>query len=138
MILCFFSALNMLKAFCVATHMNMRQFTFATTYASYIFQRKFPVRSATNWPARDAALNAIIEEYGLPPMWTRPNIFQSLILTILEQQVSLASAYAAYQKLKAKIGFVTPAKILSMTDDELRACYFSRQKTVYARDWQQP
>lgn len=83
--------------------------------------------------AKDDALKAIIDQYGLPPMWTRPAIFQTLILTILEQQVSLASAYAAYKKLKAKTGFVTPKKILALSDDELRACYFSRQKIVYAR-----
>ena len=82
---------------------------------------------------KDEDLKQIIDEYGLPPMWTRPAIFQTLILTILEQQVSLASAYAAYQKLKEKIGFVTPAKILALTDEELRACYFSRQKIMYAR-----
>ena len=67
-------------------------------------------------------------------MWTRPGTFQTLILTILEQQVSLASAYAAFKKLRQKIGHVTPAKILVLTDAELRACYFSRQKTIYARD----
>ncbi len=75
----------------------------------------------------------MIVEYGYPPMWTRPNTFQTLILTILEQQVSLASAYAAFKKLKQKIGFVTADKILRLTDAELRACYFSRQKIVYAR-----
>jgi DNA-3-methyladenine glycosylase II len=82
---------------------------------------------------KDETLKAIIDEYGLPPMWTRPAIFQSLILTILEQQVSLASAYSAFKKLKEKIGFVTPKKILALTDAELKACYFSRQKVIYAR-----
>jgi DNA-3-methyladenine glycosylase II len=67
-------------------------------------------------------------------MWTRPATFQSLILFILEQQVSLASAYAAFKKLREKIGYVTPAKILSLSDAELRACYFSRQKIIYARE----
>ena len=66
-------------------------------------------------------------------MWTRPNTFQTLILTILEQQVSLAAAYAAFKKLKQKIGYVTPAKILQLTDEEMRACYFTRQKMGYAR-----
>lgn len=83
---------------------------------------------------QDADLAAIIKEHDYPPMWTRPASFQSLVLFILEQQVSLASAYAAFKKLKEKIGFVTPAKILAMTDEELRACYFSRQKIVYARE----
>lgn len=67
-------------------------------------------------------------------MWTRPATFQTLILTILEQQVSLASAYAAFKRLKEKTGYVTATKILSLTDEELRACYFSRQKIVYARE----
>ncbi len=83
--------------------------------------------------AKDADLKNIIDTWGLPPMWSRPAIFQSLVLTILEQQVSLASAYAAYKKLKEKIGFVTPQKILALTDDELRACYFSRQKIIYVK-----
>jgi DNA-3-methyladenine glycosylase II len=83
---------------------------------------------------KDPHLNSIIREHGFPPMWTRPASFQSLILFILEQQVSLASAYAAFKKLKERIGFVTPSKILSLSDAELRACYFSRQKIVYARE----
>ena len=83
---------------------------------------------------KDKELSDIIQQHGHPPMWTRPGTFQTLILTILEQQVSLASAYAAFKKLRQKIGFVTPAKILALTDAELRACYFSRQKVVYARE----
>ncbi len=67
-------------------------------------------------------------------MWTRPNTFQTLVLTILEQQVSLASAYAAFKKLREKIGIVTPSKIILLSDEELRACYFSRQKIIYARE----
>jgi DNA-3-methyladenine glycosylase II len=83
---------------------------------------------------RDKDLKNIIRQYGYPPMWTRPATFQTLILTILEQQVSLASAYAAFKKLKEKVGFVTPSKILLLSDSELRACYFSRQKIIYARE----
>ena len=82
----------------------------------------------------DKHLRQIIKQHGYPPMWTRPATFQTLILTILEQQVSLASAYAAFKKLKDKIGYITPSKILLLKDDELRACYFSRQKIVYARE----
>jgi len=66
-------------------------------------------------------------------MWTRPASFATLIHIVLEQQVSLASARAAFNKLKEKIGQITPAKLLQLSDEELRACYFSRQKTVYAR-----
>ena len=83
---------------------------------------------------KDRELKSVIKTHGYPPMWTRPATFQTLILTILEQQVSLASAYAAFKKLKEKTGYVTPAKILSLSDRELQACYFSRQKTEYAKE----
>ena len=82
---------------------------------------------------KDEDLAAIIKQYGFPPMWSRPATFQTLILTILEQQISLASAYAAFKRLKEKVGYVTPQKILALTDEEMRACYFTRQKIVYAR-----
>jgi len=83
---------------------------------------------------KDRDLRKIIRLHGYPPMWVRPATFQTLILIILEQQVSLASAYAAFKKLKQKIGYITAAKIVTMTDAELKACYFSRQKIVYARE----
>lgn len=83
---------------------------------------------------KDPHLKAILTEHGYPPLWSRSNTFQSLILTILEQQVSLASAYAAFRKLRQKLGMVTPKKILALSDEELRSCYFSWQKMVYARE----
>jgi DNA-3-methyladenine glycosylase II len=82
---------------------------------------------------KDPHLQSIIQQYGHPPMWSRPASFASLIHIILEQQVSLASAKAALEKLKQKIGTITAEKVLQLSDAELRACYFSRQKTVYAR-----
>lgn len=83
---------------------------------------------------RDADLKRILAEHGHPKMWVRPNSFQTLILTILEQQVSLAAAYAAFNRLKNKIGTVTPEKIAALSDTELKDCYFTRQKIVYARE----
>ncbi len=82
----------------------------------------------------DLHLKSIIKQHGYPPMWTRKQGFETLILTILEQQISLAAAFAAYKKLKARIGTVTPAKILAMSNEELRECYFTRQKQVYAKE----
>lgn len=81
----------------------------------------------------DTALKLIIDTHGYPPMWTRSNTFATLIHIILEQQVSLASAKAAFDKLKQKIGRVTPQNLLALSDEEMKACYFSRQKTIYAR-----
>jgi len=81
----------------------------------------------------DKHLQSIINEFGYPPVWTRKASFQTLVHIILEQQVSLASARAALNKLKEKLGTITPEKLLLLSDEELKACYFSRQKTAYAR-----
>ncbi len=83
--------------------------------------------------ARDKDLGAVIKAHGYPPMWTRANTFETLVHIILEQQVSLASALAALNKLRERTGEITPQKIMELSDAELKACYFSRQKTGYAR-----
>jgi DNA-3-methyladenine glycosylase II len=84
--------------------------------------------------AADADLAYIFQAYGAPPLWRREPTFATLVHIILEQQVSLASALSAFNKLKEKLGAITPAGVLSLTDEELKAAYFSRQKTVYARE----
>jgi DNA-3-methyladenine glycosylase II len=81
----------------------------------------------------DADLDNIIKAHGYPPMWSRPNTFETLVHIILEQQVSLASALSALNKLKERVQELTPARVLLLTDDEFRACYCSRQKTAYIK-----
>jgi len=81
----------------------------------------------------DADLANIINTYGYPPLWSRPNTFETLVHIILEQQVSLASALSALNKLKERVQELTPARLLLLTDEEMRACYCSRQKTAYIR-----
>lgn len=82
---------------------------------------------------KDKDLAAVLEQYGYPPMWTRPNSFETLVHFILEQQVSLASALAALEKLREKIRLITPERLLQLSDGELRDCYFSRQKIIYVK-----
>jgi DNA-3-methyladenine glycosylase II len=81
----------------------------------------------------DADLNAIIKTHDYPPFWSRPNSFGSLVHIILEQQVSLASALSALNKLKERVQELTPARVLLLTDEEMRACYVSRQKNSYIK-----
>lgn len=74
----------------------------------------------------------VVERHGPPPLWRRDPGFATIVLFILEQQVSLASARAAYTRLTAAIGEVTPQRFLTLGPDELRAIGFSRQKAAYA------
>lgn len=81
----------------------------------------------------DAHLAFVFKKYGAPPLWDRPPGFATLLQIILEQQVSLASARACFEKLKASLGPVTPEKFLTLGDFQLKTIGFSRQKTAYAR-----
>ena len=82
---------------------------------------------------RDRDMARILSELGPPPMWSREPGFPTLIHIILEQQVSLASARAAFQRLLAVAKPLTPHKFLSLDDGSLKAIGFSRQKIVYGR-----
>lgn len=75
----------------------------------------------------------IIELHGPPPLWDRPPGFATLVHIILEQQVSLASARAAFEKLKIACPAVSPAHFLTFDDLQLKEIGFSRQKTAYCR-----
>ncbi|MCL1593041.1 MAG: DNA-3-methyladenine glycosylase 2 family protein [Actinomycetia bacterium] len=75
----------------------------------------------------------LLARNGPPPRWRRPATFATLIRFILEQQVSLASAQAAFAKLDAAIGEPAPAPFLDLDDPQLREIGFSRQKAGYVR-----
>ncbi len=81
----------------------------------------------------DNDLREVVVQFGPPPLWERSQNFSTLLLIILEQQVSLASAKAAFNKLKNAAGEVTPKRFLEFKDIELREFGFSRQKTRYGR-----
>ena len=82
---------------------------------------------------RDPDLARVIALHGVPPLWAREPGFPTLILIILEQQVSLASARAAFNRLTDACGTVTPAALLQFDDATLKQIGFSRQKAGYAR-----
>lgn len=80
------------------------------------------------------ALDRVVQAFGPPPLWEREEGFGTLLLLILEQQVSLASARAAFDRIAARLGGPpTPDGLLALSDDALRADGVSRQKTRYAR-----
>lgn len=77
-----------------------------------------------------AALHAV---YGYPPFWKRENSFESLCKTIIEQQVSLASAQSVFARLKASCPAFTPNHLLAMEEENWRNAGVTRQKTRYLR-----
>ena len=83
--------------------------------------------------ASDTDFARVHDQFGPPPLLEREPSFVTLIHMILEQQVSLASAKAALDKLLLVATPLTPETFLALDDDALRAVGFSRQKTRYGR-----
>ena len=83
---------------------------------------------------KDEVLKTIITDFGLPIIQKREEGFASMCHIILEQQVSIASAKAAYDKLVYLVGKVDPISIYNATDLDLKTCGISRQKIIYLKD----
>lgn len=94
---------------------------------------EFFARGVEELVRRDADLAGVVESYGRPLLWVREPGFPTLVYIILEQQVSLASARAAFERLQAAAKPLTPRRFLRLSDSELKRIGFSRQKTQYTR-----
>jgi len=82
---------------------------------------------------KEAIFKHIIEKYGIPAIPKRPQGSETLVLLILEQQVSIDSAKATFLKLKAKFEILQPEILSFLADEEYRNFGVSRQKTTYIK-----
>ncbi len=81
--------------------------------------------------ARDHHLAAIYKIHGPPPMWARRPGFSTLLRIVLEQQVSLVSARAMFERLKSNIEPFTAAGFIEAGESSLRSLGVTRQKAHY-------
>ncbi|WP_100433074.1 DNA-3-methyladenine glycosylase [Flavobacterium sp. 1] len=82
---------------------------------------------------KDPIFQYIIDTYGLPTIPKRPQGFETLVLLILEQQVSIDSAKATFLKIKAEHATFKPELLVDVSDDQYRAFGVSRQKSTYIK-----
>ncbi len=82
---------------------------------------------------QDVIFEQISQQYGFPIQPKRPQGFQTLVLLILEQQVSVDSAKATFAKLKTAIPDLIPENVFAFSDEDFRSCGVSRQKTKYIK-----
>ncbi|PJG48809.1 DNA glycosylase [Sphingobium sp. LB126] len=84
--------------------------------------------------AREPGFAAAIARVGYPLPRVRAPGYETLLRTIVGQQVSVAAAAAVWRKLEAELGEgCAPDTLLARDFDSLRACGLSRQKQGYAR-----
>ena len=81
--------------------------------------------------AEDDRLDGLRQRNGVPPFWVRKPGFRSLVLIILEQQVSLDSARAALTRLERKFGRVGVRRLAVCDEQSVRAAGITRQKAAY-------
>lgn len=79
----------------------------------------------------DEHLARLVDRWGLPEFWERRPGFRTLVLLILEQQVSLESGAAMYARLARLLGDVSPQSVLRAGPDGLRSIGVTRRKTGY-------
>ena len=84
--------------------------------------------------SREPAFAAVVEKFGVPEPRRSDRGAQTLLRTIVGQQVSVAAARSMWAKLEAAFGSPPDlARLLAATDEELRAAGMSRQKAGYIR-----
>jgi DNA-3-methyladenine glycosylase II len=84
--------------------------------------------------AREPLMAAAVARVGYPDPRIREPGYETLLRTIVGQQVSVAAAASIWAKLAAGIGDLTrPDIVAAAPDDALRAAGLSRQKASYAR-----
>jgi len=80
---------------------------------------------------RDRHLGRIHAVHGPPPMWGRRPGFPTLLRIVLEQQVSLISARAMFERLKSNIEPFTALGFIEAGEPHLRSLGVTRQKAHY-------
>jgi DNA-3-methyladenine glycosylase II len=84
--------------------------------------------------AREPAFAGVVEKFGIPEPRHSDRGAQTLLRTIVGQQVSVAAARSMWAKLEAAFGSPPDlTKLLEATDEDLRAAGMSRQKAGYIR-----
>jgi len=84
--------------------------------------------------SREPAFAGVVEKHGVPEPRASERGAQTLLRTIVGQQVSVAAARSMWAKLEGAYGSPPDlSRLLEATDDELRAAGISRQKAGYIR-----
>ena len=114
----------------------MHQYNFGETLhmtVGRIIETPACVAEGAAWLAtRDPRFAQALSVTGPLPLRRKPDGFAQLLSAIVSQQVSVASANAIWNRLRAA-KLTGPRKILWASDEDLRAAGLSRQKIRYAR-----
>ena len=99
---------------------------------------KNPELTAVTFPSyahalaqRYPELDTVVRRWGLPVFWCRKPGIDSLVLIILEQQISIVAARSIYRRLKRELGSLSARRLHAAGADKLRTLGLTRQKSRY-------
>ena len=98
---------------------------------SQVLTRKSLADAARHLASQDKQLAEIFNTHGVPPLWKRTANFSTLVHIILEQQVSLKSGKAMFDRLNGAIKPFEPELFVRQGEPYLRSLGVTRQKSAY-------
>ena len=101
------------------------------TRAPRALTRASLIAGARALAARDPDLARLLDRLGVPPLWGRRPGFSTLILIILEQQVSLAAAWTMYRRLSNHLGGMSAEAVFGLQVAGLQRLGLTGQKARY-------
>ncbi len=93
-------------------------------------------KAVEHWKLHDPVMARLAYEVSpFPDISRRHSAFDSLVTSLIHQQVSIAAAASILRKFRAACGGrITPDRVLRLSDSEIRGAGLSRQKMEYVRD----
>lgn len=91
-------------------------------------------RAVAHLTRRDKRLGEVMERLGPLRREVMPDLFAALVHAIVGQQVSMTVQRTLWQRLCDSLGEVTPAAVLAVAPEELRALGLSGRKVEYVRE----
>ena len=79
----------------------------------------------------DAKLGELINKYSQSTLTTRGDALETLMRSIVGQQISVKAAASVWQKIIDLLDEIKPDNVLLVGFDNLRSCGLSKQKTQY-------
>lgn len=83
---------------------------------------------------RDRILKKLIPKFGPAHLVKRGAPFVTLARSVVGQQISVASAQAVWERIKAACPTLAPQQVIKLGPDKLIACGLSKRKTEYILD----
>ena len=88
-------------------------------------------KDAHEFLLEDDLLGPVVREFGPEGIRSRDDLFQTLVRSIVGQQISVLAADAIWGRLVEHLGEVTPAAVLASDQKNIAGCGVTRPKASY-------